>query len=204
MDYDLQIQGIKSQLENMKLQLESIEMQNSNLSNLSMMMNPTGDQLLNLSIQMLNTGLQTFNIGSNLSMNADKFYSQLKKISEKINIILNSNQMILQNAMEQQQQMFQQQFLMNQILQQQMMEQQIREEEPKINVILESYRGKVNFIVNQNITFEELYYKYMDKLGKKDLEIYFLVNGYMANKYDKKKIKDILPGNLVRITVVDK
>ena len=189
MDSDLQIQGIKSQLENMKLQLESIEMQNSNLSNLSMMMNPTGDQLLNLSIQMLNTGLQTFNIGSNLSMNADKFYSQLKKISEKINIILNSNQMILQNAMEQQQQM---------------MEQQIKEEEPKINVILESNRERVNLIVNQNITFEELYYKYMDKLGKKDLEIYFLLNGYMAKKYDKKKIKDILPGYLVRITVVDK
>ena len=54
MDTNLQIQGIKSQVNNMKLQIENIEMQNNNGF---MMQNPIGEQLLNLSIQMLNSGL---------------------------------------------------------------------------------------------------------------------------------------------------
>ena len=52
MDINLQIQGIKTELDNMKLLLESIEMQNNNIMNQMMMNNLIGDLILNLSIQM--------------------------------------------------------------------------------------------------------------------------------------------------------
>ena len=51
-NFDIQLQLIKSQIDNMKLQIANIEM------NFSL----RGDQLLNLSIQMLNNRIQTFNL----------------------------------------------------------------------------------------------------------------------------------------------
>ena len=51
-NFEIQLQSIKSQIDNMKLQIANIEM------NFSF----RGDQLLNLSIQMLNNRIQTFNL----------------------------------------------------------------------------------------------------------------------------------------------
>ena len=69
MDIGLQIQGIKTFIDNMKLQIENIEIQNNNAMN-PLMMNQIGDQLLNLSIQMLNNGIQYFNNFKYLSINS--------------------------------------------------------------------------------------------------------------------------------------
>ena len=88
MDSNFQIQTIKSQIDNMKLQIENIEMQNNNMMN-QMMFNQIGEPLLILGIQMLNIGIQTFNFGKNLSINLNKYFDQLKNISEQIiNLII--------------------------------------------------------------------------------------------------------------------
>ena len=142
MDTTLQIQGIKTHIDNIKLQIDNIEMQNNNAL---MIINPISDQLLNLSMQMLNTGLQTFNIGSNLSMNMNmnKYYDQLSEISERINDILISNQNIIQNMVIQPQQM------MNQMFPIPMIEQPIMVEKYKINVVFESSSwDRLNMIVD--------------------------------------------------------
>ena len=101
MDIGLQIQGIKTFIDNMKLQVENIEMQNNNVMN-PLMMNQIGDQLLNLSIQMLSNGIQYFNNFKYLSININQYYEKLKLISQQINNILTSQQMIQQQMMQQQ------------------------------------------------------------------------------------------------------
>ena len=85
-NFDIQLQSIKSQIDNMKLQIANIEM------NFSL----RGDQLLNLSIQMLNNRIQTFNLWKNETKITDNYYDQLKNISNKINSILDEK-----NNMEQ-------------------------------------------------------------------------------------------------------
>ena len=118
MDIGLQIQGIKTFIDNMKLQIENIEIQNNNAMN-PLIMNQIGDQLLNLSIQMLNNGIQYFNNFKYLSMNINQYYEKLTIISQQINNILASQQMMNQMAQQQMQQQM--------LLQQQMMQAQIME-----------------------------------------------------------------------------
>ena len=93
MDIGLQIQGIKTFIDNMKLQVENIEMQNNNAMN-PLMLNQIGDQLLNLSIQMLSNGIQYFNNFKYLSININQYYEKLKVISQQINNILTSQPMM--------------------------------------------------------------------------------------------------------------
>ena len=192
MDTNLQIQGIKSQVNNMKLQIENIEMQNNNGF---MMQNPIGEQLLNLSIQLLNSGIQTFNIGSNLTMNADNFYDQLNKISEQINNILMSHQMMIQNMMFHQQQMMQQQIM------QQQMEEIHRMEQPEINLqnkfkinatFYYGNFGNLNIIVDPDVTISVLLEKLRNKIGmeKYNQIKFFVINGHNIYKNDKNKLKD--------------
>ena len=208
MDTSLQIQGIKLLLDNMQMQIENIILQNNNQI---MMVNPLGDQLLNLSMQMINTGLQAFNTGINLSMNHDKFYEQLSKISDQINNILNSHQIINLNMI------YQQQMMQQQMMQQQMEEQQkileqqnaIMQNQHKINVIFEDPNfGKTNIIVDQNITFKELFEKYKDKIGIEEYNQikYFVTNAYKLLKDNnfglKKYYPDISIKNNISISVV--
>ena len=109
-----QIQALKSQIENTKLQIDNIVMLNNNM----FMINNQSEQILNLSIQLFNAGIQAFNIGKNISMmmNIQKFYDQLRKISEQINYIINGNDMqqMQQQIIIQQQMMLQQQMMMQQ------------------------------------------------------------------------------------------
>ena len=60
---NMQLQLIKSQIENMRTVITNIEMQN-NIMNASFQ----GEQLKDLGIQMFNTGLNTFNLGKSLSV----------------------------------------------------------------------------------------------------------------------------------------
>ena len=207
MDTSLQIQGIKLLLDNMQMQIENIILQNNNQI---MMLNPLGDQLLNLSMQMINTGLQAFNTGINLSMNQDKFYEQLSKISDQINNILNSHQIINQNMI------FQQQMMQQQMIQQQMEEQQkileqqnaIMRNQHKINVIFEGPNlGKTVIVVDQNITFKELFEKYKEKIGieKYNKIKFFVTNAYTLLKDNnfglQKYYPDIINKDRINITV---
>ena len=84
MDTTFQIQEIKSQIINMKLRIENIEMQNNN------MINSIGEQLLMLSFDMFNNGIKTYNLGKKLTMNFDKYFEQIKNISNQINNLINS------------------------------------------------------------------------------------------------------------------
>ena len=106
MDTTFQIQEIKSQIINMKLRIENIEMQNNN------MINSIGDQLLMLSFDMFNNGIKTYNLGKKLTMNFDKYFEQIKNISNQINNLINSYYLEKQLQMAQQQ-MMQQQMISN-------------------------------------------------------------------------------------------
>ena len=194
MDTIMQIQGIKSQVNNMKLQIENIEMQNINGF---MNQNPIGQQLLNLSMQMLNTGLQTFNIGSNLTMNANNFYEQLKQISDQINKILMPQQMMIQNMM------FQQQMMQQQIMQQQMEEQQRLEQQnfiiPNKHLVNAYFElgnfGNINIAVEPDITTSELFEKLKNRIGMEKFNQikFFLMNGHNVFKNDKSALKKYFP-----------
>ena len=173
MDTNIKIQGIKAQIDNMRLQIENIVTQNYNI------MNSTGDQLLILSMQMLNTGIQTFNVGKSLSINLEKYYEQLEKISNQIANLINMNYMHKQQQMMEQQ-IIQQQMIQQQIMQQQMMEQQkmqqpmIQQQIPlikKINIILEgdSVNGMC-LIVDPDITTKELHSKCKERFEQQKIK----------------------------------
>ena len=93
MDSSVQIQIIKSQIDNLKFQIENIEIQNNQIKNGMMgmmgMMDTTklGEQMVNLSIQTLNIGIQILYTGCTSfgMINFDKFRTQIKNISEQIN-----------------------------------------------------------------------------------------------------------------------
>ena len=95
MDTLVQIQIIKSQLDIMKLQINNIEIQYNQMNN------SIGEQLLNLGIQLLNSGINAFKIGKPICMNYFNYRGELNTIAEKINLIINENNM-------------QQQFMINQ------------------------------------------------------------------------------------------
>ena len=199
MDIGLQIQGIKTFIDNMKLQIENIEMQNNNAMN-PLMMNQIGDQLLNLSIQMLNNGIQYFNNFKYLSININQYYEKLKVISQQINNILTSQQMMNQMA---QQQMMQQQIL----LQQQMMQPQMME---PMQIQLNNNRNKSNFVfydasskkltnlyVDVDISIKELIDKYMAKVfGYEKKDIYFLYNAKRIDRNSQIKLRKFFGGDL--------
>jgi len=206
MDISLQIQGIKTFLDNMKLQVENIEMQNNNAMN-SLMMNQIGEQLLNLSIQMLNNGIQYFNNFKYLSMNINQYYEKLNIISQQINNILTSQQMMNQMSQQQmQQQMMQLQMIQKQqqlLLQQQMMQVQTMEPMPKqlnnnyerFNVLFDEVTTgkKTNLVVDVDITIKELIDKYMKKsYGYEKKDLLFNFNTSDINRNSQIKLKEFL------------
>ena len=176
MDIGLQIQGIKTFIDNMKLQVENIEIQNNNAIN-PLMMNQIGDQLLNLSIQMINNGIQYFSNFKYLSININQYYEKLKIISQQINNILTSQQMMNQMA---QQPMQQNMLLQQQMMQAQMMEPmqiQLNNNRKKCNIMFSDDKKRItNLYVDADITIKELIDKYMNRVygyEKSDLEFIF-------------------------------
>ena len=141
-------------------------------------------------------------------MNADNFYDQLNKISEQINNILMSHQMMIQNMMFHQQQMMQQQIM------QQQMEEMHRMEQPEIN-LQTKYKinatfyypnfGKINITVDPDVTISELLEKLRNKIGmeKYNQIKFFVINGHNIYKNDKNKLKDyfFLMGANIKIYV---
>ena len=173
------IQLIKSQIENFKFQIDNIEMQNNNM----MMMNPINEQLLNLSMQMFHTGIQTFKAAITEYMgNQDKFYKQLKIISEKISNIINNY-----NIQQQQMMMIPPPMMMNP---------GINLNNPikisKINCIFENSRkGNKVIIMDTSSTVEKLLNKYLDDVYySREAKIAFLFNASQINRHEQKAIGD--------------
>ena len=198
MDINFQIQGIKSQVDNMKFQIENIENQNNNMMNPMMQTNQIGDQILILSMQMFNTGIQTFNIGKTLSMNLNKYFDQLKKISEQLNNLIKQEEMN-QQMMIQQEMMIQQQIMAQQQMNfqhQQMMEQNFREQKIKewkiVNLLFRAQNGNLKTIVIETErTIKELIDKYMEVVyGFENRNIIFVFNANKLNRNDNRKIKE--------------
>ena len=108
-NFFVQIQSIKSQIDNMKLLISNIEIQNNMMNN-----QLQGEQLINLGIQMLNTGLFSINAGKCKIMGIPLIYhEQLENISKQINNII--NEIIQQKQMIQQQCFMMQNQMINQI-----------------------------------------------------------------------------------------
>ena len=187
MDISLQIQGIKTFIDNMKLQMENIEMQNNNAMN-PLMMNQIGDQLLNLSIQMLNNGIQYFNNFKYLSMNINQYYEKLKLISQQINNILTSQQMM--NQMMQQQMPLQQQIMQPQIMDP--LDMQINNNRKKINVIFQHINGnRTNLVMQPDTTIKELIDKYMSKVyGYENKDLVFIFNTNNIDRNSQIKLRE--------------
>ena len=202
MEMNNQIQLIQSQIMNMKFQIDNISIQNNNMQ----MMNNTqiGEQLLNLSMQILNTGIQAFNIGKKFVMNCYNYIEQLKMISEQINSLINSN-----NIMPQQPMMMMPPLPPPMLIQQNWMnlyqnENDFNEQENpynnqkdnKVNAIFKATSGNItNLIVDKGITIQELLNKYINKRGLNPLMTLFFWNlnaGYSLERNDKRKVEEII------------
>jgi len=179
MDTNFQIQSLKSQLESIKLQMDNIEMQNHSLQ----MSNPIGQQLFLLSMQLFNAGIQAFNTGKIMYKANDKqkFYDQLRKISEQINSIINENdiQQIPQTTLIQQQ-------TFNPPLTNQM--------NTTIIVFQNSTIGiTTNIKAVNELTMEELFKKYVNEVyGETKKKISFFYDSKKISRDEKRKIKEIL------------
>ena len=184
MDISLQIQGIKTFIDNMKLQVENIEIQNNNAMN-PLMMNQIGDQLLNLSIQMLNNGIQYFNNFKHLSMNINQYYEKLNVISQQI--ILTSQQ--ITNQMMQIQMPLQQQIIQPQMMEPIQMQQ--NNDKEKYNVSFKDGKGKkTNLIVDEDMTIKELIDKYMNRVyGYENKKLIFIYDANQINRNSQTKLK---------------
>ena len=172
----------------MNLRIENIEMQNNN------MINSTGDQLLMLSFDMFNNGIKTYNLGKKLTMNFDKYFEQIKNISNQINNLIDSYYLEKQLKMAQQQ-MAQQQMMQQQMMQHQMMKQQMAQ--PKINdwktVVagFKDHTGLTSFKIETEKTLKELFDEYMEKIyGYNNSKIAFIYNAKRIDRNSNKKIKD--------------
>ena len=126
---------------------------------------------------MLNNGIQYFNNFKYLSININQYYEKLKIISQQINNILTSQQMMNQMA---QQPMQQNMLLQQQMMQAQMMEPmqiQLNNNRKKCNIMFSDDKKRItNLYVDADITIKELIDKYMNRVygyEKSDLEFIF-------------------------------
>ena len=199
-----QIQTIKSQLDIMKLQINNIEMQNNNIQMMNPMMNNSiGEQLLNLGIQLLNTGINAFNIGKNICMNCFNYCGELKNISDKINLIINGNNIQQQFMMNQQIMMPNQMIPFAQFYQAENENLNIE----KINFVFRDTSGnKIVIQAKKGITIEELLNQYIYRMnisnvGYQEQKLRFLYNGGILERNDKRKIERVFKASNVNITV---
>ena len=180
MDYTFQILSIKSQLESMKLQMDNIEIQNKSME----MSNPIGEQLFNLSMQLINIGIQAFNLGKNMYKvkDTDRFYNQLKKLTDQINSLINEKEE------EKQQEM-----LLKEI-QNKTVQNQIRIK----NIIFNNTTIglKTNIQTPINITMENLFKKYVNQVyGNTKKKISYFYDSKKIGREDKRTVEEVFGPN---------
>ena len=196
-NFFVQIQSIKSQIDNMKLQISNIEIENNMMNN-----QLQGEQLINLGIQMLNTGLFSINAGKCKIMGIPLIYhEQLENISKQINNII--NEIIQQKQMIQQQYFMMQNQMINQI---NMNNLQMQDSKPKMNIFF-TYRGLTyTFICDYGTKIKDVLDKFSNRVGKPKDKYRFLFNGKILDKNDERKIENILAGvicELITITAIE-
>ena len=176
MDYTFQIQSIKSQLESMKLQMDNIEIQNKSME----MSNPIGEQLFNLSMQLINIGIQAFNLGKNMYKvkDTDRFYNQLKKLTDQINSLINEKEE------EKQQEM-----LLKEI-QNETIQNQIRLKNIIFNNTTIGLKTKIQTPIN--ISMENLFKKYVNQVyGNTNKKISYIFDSQKIERDDKRTIEEV-------------
>ena len=197
----MQLQLIKSQIENMRTVITNIEMQN-NIMNASFQ----GEQLKDLGIQMFNTGLNIFNLGKSLSVSLfDNYIIQLKNISEQISFIINTY-----NTSNQQMQMMMEQ--QNQIMQAQIMNQNINNiqeniEIKKKNIMFVIKNGQdpmIPITYNFGTKIKDALEIFSNKIGKNKNQLNFHYNGRYINYDDERKVEEVFGGGVPRIYVFEK
>ena len=197
----MQLQLIKSQIENMRTVITNIEMQN-NIMNASFQ----GEQLKDLGIQMFNTGLNTFNLGKSLSVSSfDNYIIQLKNISEQISFIINTY-----NTSNQQMQMMMEQ--QNQFMQAQIMNQNINNiqeniEIKKKNIVFVIKNGqdpRILITYNFGTKIKDALEIFLNKIGKNKNQLNFHYNGRYINYDDERKVEEVFGGDIQRINVFEK
>ena len=176
MDYTFQILSIKSQLESMKLQMDNIEIQNKSME----MSNPIGEQLFNLSMQLINIGIQAFNLGKNMykAKDTDRFYNQLKKLTDQINSLINEKEE------EKKQEM-----LLKEI-QNKTVQNQIRIK----NIIFNNTTIglKTNIQTPINISMENLFKKYVNQVyGNTNKKISYFYDSKKIGRDDKRTVEEV-------------
>ena len=181
MEASFQIQSLKSQIENMKLQIDNIEMQSNNM--FMMNNNQLSEQILNLSIQMFNAGIQAFNTGKNffMTMIIQKYYKHLRKISDQINLIINTNNML----------QMQQPIMLQQPIQQQQFE---NSKKAHKNIVFENSRCpngkfKTNIVAKFGTTVKEVLDQYMLRVyGTYNKNLVFISLAAKINRDDEKRV----------------
>ena len=180
MDYTFQIQSIKSQLESMNLQMDNIEIQNKSME----MSNPTGEQLFNLSMQLINIGIQSFNLGKNMYKvkDTDRFYNQLKKLTDQINSLINEKEE------EKQQEM-----LLKEI-QNKTVQNQIRIKNIIFNNTTIGLKTKIQTPIN--ISMENLFKKYVNQVyGNTNKKISYFYDSKKIGRDDKRTVEEVFGTN---------
>ena len=180
MDYTFQIQSIKSQLESMKLQMDNIEIQNKSME----MSNPIGEQLFNLSMQLINIGIQAFNLGKNMykAKDTDRFYNQLKKLTDQINSLINEKEE------EKKQEM-----LLKEI-QNKTVQNQIRIKNIIFNNTTIGLKTKIQTPIN--ISMENLFKKYVNQVyGNTNKKISYIFDSQKIGRNDKRTVEEVFGTN---------
>ena len=180
MDYTFQIQSIKSQLESMNLQMDNIEIQNKSME----MSNPIGEQLFNLSMQLINIGIQAFNLGKNMYKvkDTDRFYNQLKKLTDQINSLINEKEE------EKQQEM-----LLKEI-QNKTVQNQIRIKNIIFNNTTIGLKTKIQTPIN--ISMENLFKKYVNQVyGNTNKKISYIFDSQKIGRDDKRTVEEVFGTN---------
>ena len=198
----MQLQLIKSQIENMRTVITNIEMQN-NIMNASFQ----GEQLKDLGILMFNTGLNIFNLGKSLSVSLfDNYIIQLKNISEQISFIINtyntSNQQMQMMMMEQQNQ-----FMQAQIMNQNINNIQENIEIKKKNIVFVIKNGqdpRILITYNFGTKIKDALEIFLNKIGKNKNQLNFHYNGRYINYDDERKVEEVFGGGVPRIYVFEK
>ena len=190
-NFFINIQSIKSHIDDMSQQITKIISQYNSFQSQT-------DQLINLGIQMLNTGIYSFNLGKKQSISSlDYYYIQLKNISEQINNIIKSNETSLQQNMMQEQVMQDQ--IINQIDIDNYVEfdQSIFISDEKKNITFELLDGnKINLILNNWMKIRDIFDEFEKRILKSKYIFNFILNGHILD-YNDETLIDILPDRTV-------
>ena len=148
------------------------------------MSNPIGEQLFNLCMQLINIGIQAFNLGKNMykAKDTDRFYNQLKKLTDQINSLINEKEE------EKQQEMLLKE-IQNETIQNQIRLKNIIFNNTTIGL-------KTNIQTPINISMENLFKKYVNQVyGNTNKKISYFYDSKKIGRDDKRTVEEVFGPN---------